>query len=163
MPWALGPALYRDICICMYMYVFIKFFSAMPGGEPTALCRGASRQRYAGGRADSVMPGGGPTALCRGARRQRYAGGGPTALCLPSVMPSQRTYRTYRTYHTYRLVLPMLNKYRKYLNKLDFDNICSKNVVFARTVTFFTTKQISRKRPRLVCITKPIVFKYQPI
>ena len=30
--------------------------SVMPGGEPTALCRGASRQRYAGGRADSVMP-----------------------------------------------------------------------------------------------------------
>jgi len=51
------------------------------------VCRGASRQRYAGGRADSVMP-----------------GGGPTALCPDSVMPSQRyalprlegTYRTYR-------------------------------------------------------------------
>ena len=41
--------------------------------ELTALCRGASRQRYAGGRADSVMP-----------------GGGPTALCPDSVMPSQR-------------------------------------------------------------------------
>ena len=37
------------------------------------LCRGAGRQRYAGGRADSVMP-----------------GGGPTALCPDSVMPSQR-------------------------------------------------------------------------
>ena len=37
------------------------------------------------------MPGGEPTALCRGAGRQRYA---PTALCsdsvMPSVMPSQR-------------------------------------------------------------------------
>ena len=47
------------------------------------------------------MPGGEPTALCRGAGRQRYA---PTALCPDSVMPSQRyalprlegTYRTYR-------------------------------------------------------------------
>ena len=43
----------------------------MPGGEPTALCRGASRQRYAGGRADSVMPSVMP--------RQRYAF---PALCL---------------------------------------------------------------------------------
>ena len=54
-------------------------------------CWGASRQRYAGGRADSVMPGGGPTALCPDSvmLRQRYAlpclGG-----CLPKIATCPR-------------------------------------------------------------------------
>ena len=68
----------------------LAWFRVMPGGEPTALCRGASRQRYAGGRADSVMPGGGPTALCPDSvmPRQRYAQRYAfPALCLAGVMP----------------------------------------------------------------------------
>ena len=53
--------------------------------SPSQSCRSLiKRYLSCGGRADSVMPGGEPTALCRGAGRQRYA---PTALCLPSVMP----------------------------------------------------------------------------
>ena len=100
----------------------------MPGGGPTALCRGASRQRYAGGRADSVLPGGEPTALWGGASRQRYA---PTALCpdsvMPSVMPSQR-------YALLALCLAGVMPFcaRKiYLNTLYLGRCCMKNVVFA--------------------------------
>ncbi len=93
----------------------------------TALCRGASRQRYAGGRADSVMPGGEPTALCRGAGRQRYA---PTALCsdsvMPSVMPSQR-------YALLALCLAGVMPFcaRKiYLNTLYLGRFCMKYALF---------------------------------
>ena len=39
------------------------------------------------------------------------------------------------------IVLPMLNKHRIYLNKLDFDHICSKNIVFNPKSVFFPNKK----------------------
>ena len=65
----------------LYQVQAVENVLVMPGGEPTALCRGASRQRYA------------PTALCSNSvmpsvmPSQRYA---LLALCLASVMPCQR-------------------------------------------------------------------------
>ena len=106
----------------------------MPGGEPTALCRGASRQRYAGGRADSVMP------------SQRYAF---PALCLiipiVPIIPNK-----------HRICLNMLYLSR-FCSKTSF---LTPKACFSPKKT---AGRPPRKRQLMVCTKQPIVFKYQPI
>ncbi len=83
----------------------------MPGGEPTALCRGAGRQRYAPTAlcSDSVMPSVMPS--------QRYA---LLALCLAGVMPfcARKIYLNTlylgRFYMTYGLFRSFLHEQRRF-------------------------------------------------